>query len=50
MVRFEIDMKSWKGFYTSFQKDFNDERHYQNWCAKMESYGNKIVGERRVEI
>lgn len=48
MIRIEFDMKSYKGFYTSFVKEFNDERHYQNWCAKTESYGNKIVGERRI--
>jgi hypothetical protein len=37
-------MKSCYGNYTTFKKEFNDERHFENWYDFMSNKGHKIIG------
>ena len=39
-----IGMKSVYGKYTSFTKEFKDQRHLNNWIGYMERKGHKIIG------
>ena len=49
MIIKSIDMKTSYGTYTSFEKQFNDEGHYQNWYRLMSRKGHKIVGVSDIE-
>jgi hypothetical protein len=37
-------MKSMWGNYRTFVKDFNDDRHMNNWVNLMIKKGHKIIG------
>lgn len=37
-------MKSVYGNYTNFEKEFNDEKHFDNWYRLMSKKGHKIIG------
>jgi len=39
-----ISMKSMWGNYSTFEKDFNDDRHMNNWVNLMIRKGHKIIG------
>lgn len=43
-VEYFISMKSCYGNYTTFKKEFNDERHFENWYDFMSNKGHKIIG------
>lgn len=44
MVEYIISMKSCYGNYSKFPKQFNDERHFENWYNFMSNKGHKIIG------
>lgn len=39
-----ISMKSVYGNYTTFTKQFNDEKHFDNWYRYISNRGHKIIG------
>lgn len=39
-----IAMKTRFGNYQTFTKEFNNEKHFNNWFDYMTSRGHKIVG------
>ncbi len=43
-VTYKIDFKSCYGNYSSFEKTFNDEKHFENWYFYMSKKGHKIIG------
>ena len=43
-LTYTIQYKTLSGKYKTLSKCFADERHYNNWRDKMESYGHKIIG------
>ena len=38
-----IGYKTASGKYKKEEKDFNDQRHFDNWFDKFTSYGNKVI-------
>lgn len=46
MRKASIDVKTRSGAYKVYRMDFQDSKHYHNWCGKMARYGHKIVGVR----
>lgn len=57
MLKFKITFKrssssgsfTNKKNYVTYEREFNDEGHYDNYIAKMESsYGMKMVGSERI--
>lgn len=48
-LNYEIDVKTRRGSYKTYNITFNGKRHYDNWCNAMEQkYGHKIIGERPI--
>jgi hypothetical protein len=39
-----INLKSRWGNYSTFEKTFKDEDHFNNWYKLMSRKGNKIIG------
>lgn len=39
-----ISMKTVYNNYTVFEKEFNDEKHFDNWYKLMTRKGHKIIG------
>jgi hypothetical protein len=48
-VEYFISMKSCYGNYTRFKKEFNDERHFENWYDFMSNKGHKIIGVEKIK-
>ncbi len=48
-VTYKIDFKSCYGNYSSFEKTFNDEKHFNNWYLYMSDKGHKIIGSTRLK-
>lgn len=47
MRRASIDVKTSIGKYRVYRIEFQDVRHYNNWCNAMErKWGHKIIGVR----
>lgn len=44
-VKYMIDVKSGKG-YSSYVKEFNNDRHFENWMAK---FGYKVIGATKIK-
>ncbi len=43
-VIYGIGILTWNGKYKAFTKEFNDEKHFDNWYNYMINKGHKIVG------
>lgn len=43
-VRYHITMKSVYGNYSNFYREFNNEKHFENWYSLMSRKGHKIIG------
>lgn len=39
-----VSIKTGKGKYKVYRKEFNDKRHFNNWANATLSYGSKIIG------
>ena len=47
MRKASVDVKTSIGKYRVYRIEFQDVRHYNNWCNAMESkWGHKIIGVR----
>lgn len=43
-VIYGIGILTWNGKYKAFTKEFNNEKHFDNWYDYMINKGHKIVG------
>lgn len=43
MITYAIIEKTIHNTLRSYQKTFNDDKHFENWCAFMNRNGNKIM-------
>lgn len=43
-IKYIIDFKSTYGNYSTFEKEFNNENHFNNWYDLMSRKGHKIIG------
>jgi len=48
-VTYKIDFRSKYGNYSSFEKTFNDNKHFENWWNYMHKQGHKIIGETQIK-
>ena len=48
-VVYQISLKSCYGNYSTFVKEFNDERHFENWYDFMSRKGHKVIGVEKVK-
>lgn len=44
MIKARMDMVSPHGNYYSTDREFNDEKHMNNWIAMMTKKGHKTIG------
>jgi len=44
-----IGYKNSNGKYKKGEYNFNDQRHFDNWEKKFESYGNKIISQEEIK-
>lgn len=47
-MKMSISIRNKYGKYKQFSKEFNNERHYNNWFAMMVRNGNKIIGTETI--
>jgi len=45
-----ITYKTPRGEYKSIRKEFNDDRHLENYILLMDGKGNKVIGHEIEEI
>ena len=47
-MKLAIGYKNKYGKYKTVVKEFNDDKHYNNWVTAMEKYGTKIIGKEEI--
>jgi hypothetical protein len=50
MLHKTITIKGFNGNYATIKKQFQDEKHFNNWYAKVNKGGAKIVGVTDTEF
>lgn len=50
MLHKTITIKGFNGNYATIKKQFQDEKHFSNWYAKVNKSGAKIVGVTDTEF
>ena len=46
MRKASVDVKTRYRSYRVYRMEFQNEKHLDNWCNKMEEWGHKIIGVR----
>lgn len=50
MLHKTITIKGFTGASTEIKKQFQDEKHFNNWSAKVNKSGAKIIGSQDTEF
>ena len=49
MIKKIITVKTANGNYRDMSREFNNEKHFENWYAKYSRMGGKIIGVEDVD-